>query len=60
MIHNNDAIEVIKNGVCGLNLSHRKLPITGAGKDTNPRLVLNKPNATPRKRAGTALLISDW
>jgi hypothetical protein len=47
MIHNNDAIAVIRKGVCGLNFSHKKLPITGAGSDTSPKLVLNTPNATP-------------
>jgi hypothetical protein len=56
---NNDTNAVKRNGNCGPIFSHRYPPIIGAGRDTIPRLVLNKPNATPRKRWGTALLIND-
>ena len=59
MMDNKDAPAVTINGNCGLTCSQRYPPITGAGNDTNPRLVLNRPNATPLSRCGTALLISD-
>jgi hypothetical protein len=60
MIASKDTAAVIMNGACGPTFSHNQPPIIGAGRETNPRLVLNNPKAVPRKWAGTALLISDW
>ena len=56
---NNRAIAVIVNGNCGLTRSHNCAPIHGAGSETMPKLVLNNPNAVPRKCCGTDLLIND-
>ena len=47
-------------GKRGLIRSYSWAPIAGAGSETTPRLVLNRPKAVPRVFSGTALLISDW
>ncbi len=51
---------VMAKGSCGETFFQRMPPIKGAGKEIRPRLVLNRPNAVPRRWAGTALLIRDW